>query len=144
MENYTKQVMEMFKKPRNMGTIKDPDGTGKVGNPVCGDVMWLFIKVKSGKISDIKFSTFGCVAAIATSSMVTEIAKGKTLAQASKITKESILKELGGLPQIKIHCSMLAVDALHEALYDYYKRHDLKAPKEILKVHEALKKREER
>lgn len=140
METYTKNVIRLFRSPKNMGTIKNPDGVGKVGNPVCGDVMWIYIKVKNGRIKDIKFSTFGCVAAIATSSMVTEMAKGKTLAQAAKITKEGIVKKLGGLPTIKVHCSVLAVDALREAIYDYCTKNGLGVPAEILKSHDAIKK----
>lgn len=117
---YTKKVMETFKNPHNYGKIKNANGVGKVGNPVCGDVMWLYIKVdKNEKIKDIKFETFGCVAAISTSSIVTDIARGKTIKQALKITKGDIIKKLGGLPKIKYHCSILAVDALHKAIDDY-------------------------
>jgi nitrogen fixation NifU-like protein len=125
---YTKKVMETFKNPHNYGRIKNADGIGKVGNPVCGDVMHLYIKVgnppaggKKGEeiIKDIKFETFGCVAAISTSSIITDLAKGKTIKEALKITKDSIIKKLGGLPSIKYHCSVLAVDALAEAIKDY-------------------------
>ena len=112
--------MAAFKNPHNYGGMKNPDGVGKVGNPVCGDVMWLYIKVdKNQKIKNIKFETFGCVAAISTSSVITDLAKGKTIKQAMKITKDNIVKSLGGLPKIKYHCSILAVDALHEAIKDY-------------------------
>ncbi|MBL7159927.1 MAG: iron-sulfur cluster assembly scaffold protein [Candidatus Aenigmarchaeota archaeon] len=135
---YSKKVMQCFKKPKNMGKMKNPDAVGKVGNIVCGDVMWVYIKIKNNKIKDIKFQTFGCVAAIATSSMVTEIAKGKTIEHALKIKKESILKKLGGLPMIKIHCSMLAIDALHEAIYNYLNKNKQKIPKELEKNHEKI------
>lgn len=137
---YSKKVMQCFKKPKNMGKMKNPDAVGKVGNIVCGDVMWIYIKVKNNRIKDIKFQTLGCVAAIATSSMVTEIAKGKTLREALKINKTSILKKLGGLPSIKIHCSMLATDALHEAIYNYLNTNKLKIPKELEKNHERILK----
>ena len=119
---YSKTVMEHFKNPRNVGEIKDADGIGKVGNPVCGDVMWVYIKVKNNKITNIKFKTFGCVSAIATTSMLTEIAKGKTLEQAEKITRDDVAKALGGLPSIKMHCSNLAADALKKAINDYRKK----------------------
>ena len=123
---YSKKVMKYFLKPRNIGKIKNADGIGKVGNPICGDVMYLYIKVKKEKnkeiISDIKFQTLGCAAAIATSSMITEMAKGKTLGNALKISNKSIEKKLGGLPPIKMHCSNLAADALKEAVEDYKKR----------------------
>jgi len=119
---YSEKVMELFKKPHNLGRMKNPDGVGKVGNPICGDVMYLYIKVKDNIIKDIKFETFGCAAAIATSSMITDLAKGKTLDEAEKITRENIAKEVGGLPPIKMHCSNLAADALHEAIKDYLKR----------------------
>ena len=117
---YTKKVMETFKNPHNYGKIKNASGIGKVGNPVCGDVMWLYIKVdKNDKIKDIKFETFGCVAAISTSSIITDLVKGKTIKEALKITKDNIIESLGGLPKIKYHCSILAVDALKEAIKNY-------------------------
>jgi len=121
---YTPKVMETFKNPHNYGKIKNPDGIGKVGNPVCGDVMWLYIKVGKNKkgqelIKDIKFETFGCVAAISTSSIITDLVKGKTIKEALKITKDKVIESLGGLPKIKYHCSVLAVDALKEAIKDY-------------------------
>jgi nitrogen fixation NifU-like protein len=119
---YTEKVMEHFKNPRNMGEIPDADGVGTVGNPVCGDMMTMYIKVKDNRLEDIKFKTFGCGAAIATSSMTTEIAKGKTLEEALKITRADVAGSLGGLPPIKMHCSNLAADALHAAIEDYYKR----------------------
>ena len=117
---YNETVMDHFRNPRNMGEIKDPDGVGKVGNPTCGDLMELQIKVKDEVIEDIKFRTFGCGAAIATSSMATEMAKGLTIDEAlEQITKASVAEKLGGLPPIKMHCSNLASDALHEAIKDY-------------------------
>ncbi len=116
---YNKRIIELFTNPKNMGEMKDPDGVGKVGNPICGDVMHLFINVKDNKIADIKFKTFGCVAAIATSSIVTELAKGKTLEEAEKITNADVAKALGGLPPIKMHCSVLAQQALKAAIKDY-------------------------
>ncbi len=116
---YSKKVMEHFMNPRNVGVIENPDGYGKVGNPVCGDVMEIFIKVKDDIITDIKFRTFGCGSAIATSSMVTELAKGKHVDDAVKITRGDVATELDGLPAQKMHCSNLAADALHEAIKDY-------------------------
>ncbi len=119
---YSEKVMEHFRNPRNVGEIPDADGVGTVGNPVCGDMMTIYIKVKDDRIVDIKFKTFGCGAAIATSSMITELAKGKTLDEALKVTRADVAKELGGLPPVKMHCSNLAADALHEAIKDYRKR----------------------
>jgi nitrogen fixation NifU-like protein len=123
---YSKKVMEMFQHPKNMGKIENADGIGKVENNNCGDVMHLYIKVenKAGKeiITDIKFQTLGCAAAIATSSMITELAKGKTIEEAEKITREDVAGELEGLPPIKMHCSNLAADALRAAIKDYRKK----------------------
>jgi nitrogen fixation NifU-like protein len=119
---YSKKVMEHFMNPRNVGTIEDPDGFGKVGNPVCGDLMEMFIKVKDDIITDVRFKTFGCGSAIATSSMVTELAKGMRVDEAMKITRDDVATELDGLPPQKMHCSNLAADALHEAIKDYERR----------------------
>ena len=119
---YTKKVMDHFRNPRNMGEIKNADGVGTVGNPKCGDVMTIFIKVKDGRIEDIKFKTYGCAAAIASSSIATELVKGKTLDEAEKLTRDDVANELGGLPAIKMHCSNLASDALKEAIKDYRKK----------------------
>jgi nitrogen fixation NifU-like protein len=119
---YSKKVMEHFMNPRNVGVIDNPDGYGKVGNPVCGDVMEIYIKVKDDIIKDIKFKTFGCGSAIATSSMVTELAKGKHVDKALKITRNDVADELEGLPPQKMHCSNLAADALREAIKDYKKK----------------------
>jgi nitrogen fixation NifU-like protein len=120
---YTDKVMDHFQNPRNVGVIKDADGTGQVGNPVCGDMMTFYIKVKDDKLEDIKFQTFGCGAAIAVSSIVSEMALGKTLDEAMKITNEIVAEELGGLPKNKLHCSNLGADALHAAISDYRKKH---------------------
>ncbi len=119
---YSEKVMEHFRNPRNVGEIMDADGVGIVGNPICGDMMSISIKVKDDRIADIKFKTFGCGAAIAVSSMITELAKGMTLDKAVKITRGDVANELGGLPPVKMHCSNLAADALHEAIKDYRKR----------------------
>jgi len=118
-EGYSKKVMEHFLNPRNVGTIENPNGYGKVGNPVCGDIMEIFIKVKDDVIVDIKFKTFGCGSAIATSSMITEMAKGMNIDEAMEITRDNIAENLDGLPPQKMHCSNLAADALHEAIKDY-------------------------
>ncbi len=126
---YSDKVMENFKNPKNTGEIPDADGVGTVGNPVCGDMMTMYIKVKDNRIADIKFKTFGCGAAIATSSMTTEMAKGKTLDEALKITRKDVATELNGLPPVKMHCSNLAADALHAAIEDYYKKQG--APSEV-------------
>jgi len=119
---YGKKVMDHFMSPRNVGEIKDADGKGEVGNPVCGDIMTFYIKVKDNKIVDVKFKTFGCGAAIAVSSMVSEMAKGKTVDKALKITNKDVAKELGGLPKNKLHCSNLGADALHKAIEDYLEK----------------------
>jgi len=116
---YTEKVFEHFRNPRNVGEIPDADGVGTVGNPVCGDLMTVYIKVKEGRVEDVKFKTFGCAAAIATSSMITELAKGKTLDEAAKITRQDVADSLGGLPPIKMHCSNLAADALQAAIKNY-------------------------
>jgi nitrogen fixation NifU-like protein len=116
---YSEKVMDHFQNPRNLGEMKDPDGTGRVGNPTCGDLMEVYIKVNEDTLEDVKFRTFGCGAAIATSSMVTEMAKGMKLHDALKITKQDVAEELGGLPPIKMHCSNLAADALHAAIMNY-------------------------
>jgi len=119
---YTKKVMDHFRNPRNMGEIKNADGVGTVGNPQCGDIMTIYIKVKDNRISDIKFKTFGCTAAIASTSIATEMVKGKTLDEAYNLTRNDVAKELGGLPAIKMHCSNLAADALREAINNYRKK----------------------
>ena len=119
---YSEKVMDHFKKPRNMGEILDADGIGSVGNPTCGDLMNIYIKVKDNVLIDVKFKTFGCGAAIATSSMITELAKGKTLEEALTITRSDVAENLDGLPKIKMHCSNLASDGLRAAIKDYRKK----------------------
>lgn len=116
---YSKKVMDHFKNPRNVGEMENPDGVGHVGNPVCGDIMELYIKVKDGIIVDARFKTFGCGAAIATSSMVTEIVKGKSIKEALKISNKVVVEALDGLPAVKMHCSVLAEEALKSAIEDY-------------------------
>jgi nitrogen fixation NifU-like protein len=116
---YSEKVMEHFRNPRNVGDLENPDGTGHVGNPICGDIMELYIKVKDNIITDAKFKTFGCGAAIATSSMVTELVKGKSIEDALEISNRAVAEALGGLPPIKMHCSVLAEEALKSAIEDY-------------------------
>jgi nitrogen fixation NifU-like protein len=122
MVQYNEKVMQHFMNPHNVGEIKEADGIGEIGNPVCGDMMTFYIKVKDNKIEDVKFKTFGCGAAIAVSSMVSDIAKGKTLEEALKISNKDVANELGGLPKNKMHCSNLGADALHAAIKDYLKK----------------------
>lgn len=124
MESYSDKVMDHFRNPRNVGVIENADGVGKEGNPMCGDIMELFITVKDEKIVDAKFRTFGCGAAIATSSMITEMIKGKTIADALAISNKAVAEALGGLPKKKMHCSVLAADALKKAVDDYRGRSD--------------------
>jgi nitrogen fixation NifU-like protein len=122
MPVYSEKVMEHFMNPRNVGEIENPDGVGEVGNPVCGDMMTFYIKVKDNRLEDVKFKTFGCGAAIAVSSIVSEMAKGKTLEEAMKITPQSVANELEGLPKQKFHCSNLGAQALNKAIQDYRNR----------------------
>ncbi|MGB9721880.1 MAG: Fe-S cluster assembly scaffold protein NifU [bacterium] len=126
MPFYSEKVMDHFQHPRNVGDIPDADGIGEVGNPVCGDMMTFYIKVKDNHLVDIKFKTFGCGAAIAVSSIVSEMAMGKTIDEALKITNELVAQELGGLPPNKMHCSNLGADALHKAIEDYLKKKEQK------------------
>ena len=123
MPIYSEKVMDHFTNPRNVGEISNPDGIGEEGNPVCGDMMTFYIKVKDNRLEDVKFKTFGCGAAIAVSSMVSELAKGKTLEEAKKITPELVAKELEGLPKNKFHCSNLGAQALNKAIDDYMAKH---------------------
>jgi len=123
---YSEKVMEHFRHPRNVGEMKNPDGIGHVGNPICGDIMELYIKVKNNKIIDAKFKTFGCGAAIATSSMITGMVKGKTIEEALKISNKAVVEALDGLPPVKMHCSVLAKDALKSAIDDYLGKKDKK------------------
>ncbi len=124
---YSEKVMDHFLHPRNVGEIPDANGIGNVGNPVCGDIMRLYIKVVDGKIADVKFKTFGCGAAISTSSMVTEMVKGKTVEEALSITNKAVAEALGGLPAVKMHCSVLAEEALKSAIEDYRKKREAKS-----------------
>ena len=140
---YTKQVMEHFKKPHNFGKIKNPNAIGQAGNIVCGDVMQLYLRIekdKKGKeiIKNVGFETFGCVAAIATSSVITDLIKGKTINEALDFNREKIVKELGGLPPIKLHCSVLAADALYEAIYNYLTKEKRAIPKKLQVVHQRI------
>lgn len=142
---YNKKTLKTFKEPKNYGELENPDGLGMVGNITCGDVMWLYIKVgknDAGKdyIEDIKFKTFGCVAAIATSSIATQVAKSKPLNEALKLTKQDIIDELGELPPLKHHCSLLAIDALSEAIYDYFSKNDIDIPKDLEELHQKNEK----
>jgi len=145
---YSKELMKHFRHPRNVGKMRNYDGLGKVGNLLCGDILWLYIKIgknKQGKevIKRATFSTFGCTVAIANSSLITTMVKGKTLEEAMKITKEKLLKKLGKVPPFKIHCSLLAVDALSEAIYDYFLKNKFKIPLELEKEHQRIIKTKE-
>lgn len=131
---YSDKVMDHFANPRNVGVIPDADGIGQVGNPVCGDMMKFFIKVKDDRLEDVKFQTFGCGAAIAVSSMVSEMAKGKTLDEALAITNDLVADELGGLPKNKMHCSNLGADALHEAIRDFQGKREGAPPRKVQPV----------
>lgn len=122
MAAYTEKVMDHFMNPRNVGEIQDADGVGLVGNPVCGDMMAFYIKVDGDRLAEVKFKTFGCGAAIAVSSMVSELAKGMTIDQAKSLTNQAVAEELGGLPPNKMHCSNLGADALHKAIEDFERK----------------------
>ncbi len=148
MSLYSDKVMEHFRDPRNMGKIDNADGIGKVGNIICGDVMHLYIKVGKNEvgeevIEDVKYETFGCVAAISTSSMVTDLARGQRLEDAMKIDKESIAESLDGLPKVKFHCSILAADALAESIYDYLSKNDREISDDLKERHEKIEKEKE-
>lgn len=143
---YTEKVMDHFMNPRNMGEIEGASGVGTVGNAKCGDIMRIFLDIKDGIVEDVKFKTFGCGAAVATSSMATELVKGKTINEAMKITNKAVAEALDGLPAVKMHCSLLAEEALHAALYDYATKNNLEiegleAPKED--IHEGEEESEE-
>jgi nitrogen fixation NifU-like protein len=127
---YNAKVMDHFSNPRNVGEIENADGVGEVGNIRCGDIMRIYIKVEDERIADIKFRTFGCGAAVATSSMVTEMVKGKTLEEAETVSNAAVAEALGGLPPVKMHCSNLAADALHAAILDYKSRQGMLTPEE--------------
>lgn len=135
---YSEKVMDHFKNPRNVGEIEDADGVGEVGNPVCGDIMKMYLKIENDVIVDCKFKTFGCGSAIATSSMATELIKGKTVQEALELSNKAVVEALDGLPARKIHCSVLAEEAIKSALVDYYTRNGLELPEEIkdFKPHE--------
>ncbi|MBC8543454.1 MAG: Fe-S cluster assembly scaffold protein NifU [Clostridia bacterium] len=122
---YSEKVMDHFMNPRNMGEIEDADGVGTVGNAKCGDIMRIFLKVEDGVIQDVKFKTFGCGAAVATSSMATEMVVGKTVEEALKVTNKAVMEALDGLPPVKVHCSLLAEQAIHAALWDYAQKHNI-------------------
>ncbi len=128
---YSEKVMDHFKNPRNVGEIEDADGVGEVGNPVCGDIMKMYLKIENDVIVDCKFKTFGCGSAIATSSMATELIKGKTVQEALELSNKAVVDALDGLPARKIHCSVLAEEAIKAALVDYYTRKGLELPPEI-------------
>jgi nitrogen fixation NifU-like protein len=130
-DQYTDKVIEHFTNPRNVGVMENPDGLGKVGNPICGDIMELSIKVRDGIVQDAKFRTFGCAAAIATSSIVTEMVKGKTIDEALQISNRAVMEALDGLPARKRHCSVLAEEALQSAIADYYKRRGETIPETV-------------
>jgi len=122
---YSEKVMDHFMNPRNQGEIENPDGVAEVGNPKCGDIMKIFLRVKGDRIEDVKFQTFGCGAAVATSSMATELVKGKTLDEAWDLSNKAVAEALGGLPPVKMHCSVLAEEGIHKAINDYRVRHGL-------------------
>ena len=128
MALYSDKVMDHFRNPRNLGKLDDADGIGEVGNAKCGDIMRMYIKVDDGIITDVKFNTFGCGSAIATSSMATELIKGKPVTDAMQLTNKAVAEALDGLPDYKMHCSVLAEEAIRSALDDYYKKHPEKAP----------------
>lgn len=122
---YSEKVMDHFANPRNVGEIPDADGVGEVGNPTCGDIMKMYLKIKDGVITDVKFKTFGCGAAIATSSMATEMIIGKSVQEALEVTNKAVMEALGGLPPVKVHCSLLAEQAVHAALWDYAQKNHI-------------------
>ncbi|MFA9375199.1 MAG: Fe-S cluster assembly scaffold protein NifU [Lachnotalea sp.] len=122
---YTEKVMDHFKNPRNMGELENASGVGTVGNAKCGDIMRVYLKVNGDTIEDVKFKTFGCGAAVATSSMATELVKGKTIQEALSVTNKAVMEALDGLPAVKVHCSLLAEEAIHAALWDYAQKHDI-------------------
>lgn len=128
---YSEKVMDHFEHPRNVGEIENADGVGEVGNPTCGDIMRMYLKIENDIITDVKFKTFGCGSAIASSSMATELIKGKSIKEALELTNKAVVEALDGLPARKIHCSVLAEDAIKSALVDYYEKNDLELPDEI-------------
>jgi len=149
MPIYSKEIIQHFKKPKNVGKIKKPSGVGEAGNFLCGDVMKLYLKIRENKkgekiIDDVRFETLGCIVAIANTSLLTMLVKGKTLKKALSLRKEDLIKKLGQpLPPIKIHCSILAIDALKEAIYDYYLKNKIKIPEKLEKDHQRIVKTKE-
>ena len=149
MPIYSKEIIKHFKNPKNVGKIKKPDGSGEAGNILCGDIMRLYLKIGENKkgekiIEDIKFETLGCIVAIANTSLLTTLVKGKTIKEALSFKKEDLIKKLGQpLPPFKIHCSILAVDALKEAIYDYYLKNKLEIPEDLEKGHQRITKTKE-
>jgi len=145
---YTKQTLRHFRNPHNYGEIKNADGVGEAGNIICGDLMNLYLKIKKNKkgeevIEAVKFKTYGCAAAIATSSVITDLVKGKTIKEALKVSKKDIIETLQGLPPIKVHCSILAIDALGEAIYQYLFKMRRPIPDSLQKTHERIEKGKE-
>ena len=143
---YSAKVMDHFANPRNVGEMKDYSGVGEVGNPKCGDIMRMYIKVENNIITDVSFMTFGCGAAIATSSMATEMVKGKTVQEAMAVTNKAVCEALDGLPPVKVHCSLLAEEAIHAALWDYAEKHGIKIEglsKPKSDIHEGEEEEEE-
>ena len=149
MPIYSKEIIKHFKNPQNVGIIKNPSGAGEAGNIYCGDIMKLYLKIGENKkgekiIEDIRFETLGCIVAIANTSLLTTLVKGKTIKEALSFKKEDLIKELGQpLPPFKIHCSVLAVDALQEAIYDYYSKNKIKIPEDLEKEHQRIIKTKE-
>jgi nitrogen fixation NifU-like protein len=142
---YTEEVIKHFRNPKNMGEIKDADTIAKVGSPICGDELWLYLKIDKNEngelyIKNIKFQSFGCAASVATGSMITELAMGKTLKEALHIGPQNVTKALGRLPKVKVHCSLLSSDALHEAIYHYYKKNNIEIPVELEDLHKKVEK----
>ena len=145
---YSKEIIKHFKNPKNVGKIKNPSGLGEAGNILCGDVMKLYLKINKNKkgekiIKDVRFETLGCIVAIANTSLLTTLVKGKTLEEAMKIRRDDLLKKLGKVPPFKIHCSLLAVDALKEAIYDYYLKNKLEIREDLEKEHQRIIKTKE-
>ena len=143
---YSEKVMDHFSHPRNVGVIEDANAVGQVGNLKCGDIMKIYMKIENGIIEDIKFQTFGCGAAVATSSMATELVKGKTIQEALQVTNKAVIEALDGLPTVKVHCSLLAEEAIHAALWDYAEKHGIKIEglaKPKSDIHEGEEEEEE-
>lgn len=142
---YTEEVIKHFRNPKNMGEMKDADAVAKIGSPICGDELWLYLKVEKNEsgdlyIKDIKFQSFGCAASVATGSMITELARGKTLKEALSIGPQHVTKALGRLPKVKVHCSLLSSDALHEAIYNYYKKNGIEVPAALEDLHRKVER----